>query len=164
MEGWGESVCLRRWIGSGQAGRQALLSSSLSYTPALTSPPPSPPTTADRDLDGFIPKSAKDFEELGQIIAARYFQPHFRGNAAQYKAGVKSLLHHVLRPLSAGEVKDVETAVAGVRADKLKEEKAAVGGKKTMKKANLNLGKGGGSAGLDDYKYDAPLDDDFDFM
>lgn len=31
------------------------------------------------------------------------------------------------------------------------------------KKKTLNVGRGGGSAGLDDYKFDDPLDDD-DFM
>ena len=36
---------------------------------------------------------------------------------------------------------------------------AAVG-----KKKNVNVGSKGGSAGLDDYKYDTPLDDADDFM
>jgi translation initiation factor 3 subunit J len=31
------------------------------------------------------------------------------------------------------------------------------------KKKTLNVGRSGGSAGLDDYKFDDPLDDD-DFM
>lgn len=43
----------------------------------------------------------------------------------------------------------------GVRSEKLKEEKAAAGsGKKSQKKAALNVGKSGGSAGLDDFVYD----------
>jgi hypothetical protein len=32
------------------------------------------------------------------------------------------------------------------------------------KKKVLNVGRSGGSAGLDDYQYDDPLDDDVDFM
>lgn len=32
------------------------------------------------------------------------------------------------------------------------------------KKKNVNVGNKGGTAGLEDYQYDAPLDDDFDFM
>ena len=32
------------------------------------------------------------------------------------------------------------------------------------KKKNVNVGSKGGSAGLDDYKYDTPLDDADDFM
>lgn len=32
------------------------------------------------------------------------------------------------------------------------------------KKKNVNVGSKGGSAGLDDYKYDTPLDDAEDFM
>ena len=52
---------------------------------------------------------------------------------------------------------------AGIRSDKLKEEKAsAAGGKKSTKKAALNVGRSGGSAGLDDVIYDEPLDDDYD--
>jgi hypothetical protein len=35
----------------------------------------------------------------------------------------------------------------GIRSDKLKAEKAAQGGKKTAKKASLNVGKGGAAAG-----------------
>lgn len=118
----------------------------------------------DRDLESFIPKSTKDFEELGQALAAKYLLPHARGNPSGYKAGVKALLHAALRPLSAQETKDVETAVSGIRSEKLKEEKALAGGKKANKKATLNVGKSGGTAGLDDYVYDDPLDDDFDFM
>ena len=54
---------------------------------------------------------------------------------------------------------------AGVRSDKLKEEKAAAAaGKKSQKKAALNVGRSGGSAGLDDYQYDDAGDDDFEFM
>jgi translation initiation factor 3 subunit J len=117
-----------------------------------------------RDLETFIPKSAKDFEELGQILAAKFLLPHAKTGAAPYKAGLKSLLHAALRPLSANEVKDVETCVSGVRSEKIKEEKALAGGKKTSKRAALNVGKSGGTAGLDDYVYDDPLDDDFDFM
>jgi len=32
------------------------------------------------------------------------------------------------------------------------------------KKKNVNVGSKGGSAGLDDYKFDEPLDDADDFM
>ena len=32
------------------------------------------------------------------------------------------------------------------------------------KKKNVNVGSKGGSAGLDDYNYDTPLDDADDFM
>lgn len=31
-------------------------------------------------------------------------------------------------------------------------------------KRNVNVGKGGGTAGLDDYIYDAADDDEYDFM
>lgn len=118
------------------------------------------------DLETFVPKSAADFEDLGKAVAAKYLVPHQKGNATQYKAGLKALLHAVLRPLSAAETKDLETLVAGVRADKLKEEKKAAGaGKKTMKKAALNMGRERGSAGLEDFIYDtADPEDSLDFM
>lgn len=118
------------------------------------------------DLDTFIPKSTTDFEDLGKSIAAKYLVPHHKGNAAQYKAGLKAMLHAALRPLTAAETKDIETAIAGVRADKLKEEKKAVGGKKTMKKAALNVGRDRGSAGLEDFIYESNGDpeDSYDFM
>lgn len=123
-----------------------------------------------RDLDTFIPKSTKDFEELGRIIVAKYLLPHCDSdgarpkNTAAYKAGVKALMRMALRPLTASEVKDVEVSVAAIRSEKVKEEKMMAGGKKTTKKATLNVGKSGGAAGLDDYVYDDVLDDDYDFM
>ncbi|EFN56118.1 hypothetical protein CHLNCDRAFT_144733 [Chlorella variabilis] len=116
-----------------------------------------------RDLEDFIPKSAKDFEEFGKLVAGKHMLPHAK--AGHYKAAVKSLLKVALQMMSAQEVKDVETCVAGIRAEKLKEEKAAQGGKKTTKKATLNVGRSGGAAGLDDYVFDDAGDgDDFDFM
>lgn len=56
-------------------------------------------------------------------------------------------------------------ACAGMRADKVKSEKAALAIKKGTKK-NLNLGtRGGGAAGLDDYQFEsAAQDDGDDFM
>ncbi|KAH7624233.1 hypothetical protein Ndes2526B_g01496 [Nannochloris sp. 'desiccata'] len=117
------------------------------------------------NLETFVPKSAKDFDDLGKAVAAKYLLPHSKGNAASYKAGMKALLHAALRPLTASEAKDIETVVAGIRSDKLKAEKAAVGGKKSTKKATLNLGRDRGSAGLEDYIYDdAGEGDDFEFM
>lgn len=118
---------------------------------------------AGRELEGFIPKSAKDFEEFGKLVAAKHLVAHAK--SSHYKAAIKSLLRAALQTLSAQEVKDVETCVAGIRSDRLKEEKAAAAGKKTAKKAALNVGRGGGAAGLDDYVYDDAGDgDDFDFM
>lgn len=119
---------------------------------------------AARELEGFIPKTNAEFEELGKLIAAKYLLPHANAKPSLYKAALKSLLHTGLSTQSASDVKDIETCVAGIRSEKLKEEKALQAGKKAQKKAALNVGKGGGSAGLDDYVYDDPLEDDFDFM
>lgn len=117
-----------------------------------------------RELDGFIPKTNVEFEELGKLVAIKYLLPHEKAKASLYKGAIKSLLHTCLHSLSASDVKDLETCVAGIRSEKLKAEKALNAGKKQMKKASLNVGKGGGSAGLDDYVFDDPLEDDFDFM
>ncbi|KAI7835831.1 hypothetical protein COHA_010276 [Chlorella ohadii] len=136
-----------------------------------------------RSLEGFIPKSAKDFEEFGRLVAGVHMLPHAK--SSHYKAAIKSFLKTALSGMAAQEVKDVETCIAGIRSDRLKEEKAAAGGKKTTKKASsgclssfgspglhaagghlaaLNVGKGGASAGLDDYIYDDAGDADDDFM
>lgn len=117
-----------------------------------------------RDLASFAPRTLKEYEEFGQLVAVKHLMPLAKAASPHYKAAVKALLKVALRALSSSEAKDVETCVAGVRADKLKEEKANAGGKKAAKKASINVGRGGGSAGLDDYKFDDALDDDFDFM
>lgn len=62
-------------------------------------------------------------------------------------------------PLSSQETKDLETTLAGIRTDKHKAEQAEAAAKKGTKK-QLNVGRTGGTAGLDDYIYDdAPGDD-----
>ena len=38
---------------------------------------------AGRDLEGFIPKGPKDFEELGRLVAGKYLLPHAK--SAHYK-------------------------------------------------------------------------------
>lgn len=59
----------------------------------------------------------------------------------------------------------METCVSGVKADKVKAEKEAEKARSSKGKASINVGKGGGSAGLDDYIYDnIGGDDDYDFM
>jgi translation initiation factor 3 subunit J len=117
-----------------------------------------------RDLDGFIPKTSGEFEELGKLVAIKHLMPHSGAKASLYKGALKSLLHAALHDMSAGDVKDLETCVAGIRSEKLKAEKNTSMGKKQLKKATLNVGKSGGSAGLDDYVFDDPLEDDYDFM
>lgn len=118
-----------------------------------------------RELDGFIPKTNKEFEELGKLVAAKYLITH--ASAKGYKSAIKALLSAALHDMSAADVKDLETCVAGIRSDRLKAEKSVSAmGKKQIKKASLNTGMKtkGTSAGLDDIVYDDDLDDDFDFM
>ncbi|KAK9831396.1 hypothetical protein WJX81_000730 [Elliptochloris bilobata] len=119
---------------------------------------------ADLDLDKMQPRSAKDFEDLARALAAKYLHPH--GRSPHYKALVKALVKAALGPMDVQQAKDMEVCLAGVRADKVKEETAAKAAKKASgKKKVLNVGRSGGSAGLDDYQYDEALDgEDVEFM
>lgn len=49
---------------------------------------------AGRSLEGFIPKSAKDFEEFGRLVAGVHLLPHSK--SAHYKASLPPLLASVL--------------------------------------------------------------------
>ncbi|KAJ9511144.1 hypothetical protein QJQ45_013225 [Haematococcus lacustris] len=99
------------------------------------------------NLDTFLPKSLKDFEELAATLASRYVVVH--RDSKQFKAFLKAL----------SEVKDVETSLAGLRSEKFKAEAAEAAQAKKGTKKQLNVGK---SAGLDDYMYeDAGNGDDF---
>lgn len=119
---------------------------------------------ANIDLDGMLPKSAKDFELFAEGLAAKYLMPH--RDSQHYKLLVKQVMRRALAPMAVQETKDMETALAGIRAEKVKEEKAlAAAANKGKKKKVLNVGRSGGSAGLDDYQFgDEALDDEFDFM
>jgi translation initiation factor 3 subunit J len=113
-------------------------------------------------LDGELPKTLKEFEHYAERLAARYLLPH-SGNK-NYKGLLKALMRTAMEPLTAEDAKEVETAVGGVRADKVKAAQAAANAKKNKK--TLNVGKAGLSAGLDDYIYDSAAgpDDEYDFM
>lgn len=114
-------------------------------------------------LDTFEPKSLKDHEELARQVTQQYLLPHSKNQ--HYKTLLKALIKAACGPVALPEVKDLETCIAGIKSDKIKEEKAAKEAKKVAgKKKNVNVGSKGGSAGLDDYKYDEPLDDAEDFM
>lgn len=114
-------------------------------------------------LESFLPKSVKDMEDFAGQLFARYLQPHAANK--HYKALVKALLRAACGPLPSTEVKDVETCVSGVKAERLKAEKEAEKARSSRGKGSLNMGKGG-SAGLDDYIYETTggMDDDYDFM
>eukprot|EP00232_Nephroselmis_pyriformis_P002171 CAMPEP_0182912064 /NCGR_PEP_ID=MMETSP0034_2-20130328/37319_1 /TAXON_ID=156128 /ORGANISM="Nephroselmis pyriformis, Strain CCMP717" /LENGTH=221 /DNA_ID=CAMNT_0025048715 /DNA_START=45 /DNA_END=710 /DNA_ORIENTATION=- len=117
-------------------------------------------------LDDFVPKTSKDFECLGNMLAEKYLNPHY--GSAHYTAMLKALLREALLPANAQEIKEVESTVIVMRNERTAAEKALSGkGKKAQKKAQLNSGAGKGNltGGLDDYKYDdVGVDDDYDFM
>ena len=76
----------------------------------------------DVKLDEFSPKTAKDFEILGRVLASTYVIPH--ASSQHYKGLLKALVKAVLAPSDTQFVKDVETTLAGLRTEKLKEERA----------------------------------------
>lgn len=116
-----------------------------------------------QDLDKMQLKSAKDFEDFAATLVHKYVEAHSR--SPHYKTLVKALFKATLKPLDVQQTKDIETTVAGIRADKVKEKTASDAAKKAAgKKKTLNVGRSGGSAGLDDYKFDNALDVDDDFM
>ena len=118
------------------------------------------------DLDGAKPpKGATACEAWGRTVAGKYLVPH--AERAHYQGMLRALLKAALEPLEPGTVKDVDPVVAAVRTDKLNADaaaKAAARGGAAAKKKTLNVGRSGGAAGLDDFVYDDPLDDDVDFM
>jgi hypothetical protein len=69
---------------------------------------------AARELEGFAPKSAKDFEEFGKLVAGKHLLAHAK--SPSYKAAVKALLKVALSACTSQEIKDVETCVAGEHA------------------------------------------------
>lgn len=115
----------------------------------------------DRRLEDLLPISLKDFEDYAALMVNKYVLN--QSTSKHYKGFAKAILKAVVGPMLSTEVKDLETCLAGLRAEKLKAEqaeKAKKGGKKTV-----NVGRAGGTAGLDDYIYDEALDDDDgDFM
>ena len=65
------------------------------------------------------------------MVAQQYLLPHSKNQ--HYKTLLKALLKQTCVPLGLQEVKDLETCIAGIKSDKLKEEKAAKDAKKGMK-------------------------------
>ena len=84
--------------------------------------------TSATGLDSFEPKSLKDHEELARMVAQQYLLPHSKNQ--HYKTLLKTLLKQTCQPVALQEVKDLETCIAGIKSDKLKEEKAAKDAKK----------------------------------
>jgi translation initiation factor 3 subunit J len=119
-----------------------------------------------RSLEGFAPKTPAEFEDFGQLVAVKHLLPLARGGAPPpaFKGALKALLRVAMHSLPAADIRELETFVGAARAERIKEEKAAAGGKKALKKGRLNVGRSGGAAGLDDFVYDDPLDDEVDFM
>ncbi|PNH06936.1 Eukaryotic translation initiation factor 3 subunit J [Tetrabaena socialis] len=114
-------------------------------------------------LESFLPKSLKEFEEYAAELVLRHVVVH--KDTKHFKAFIKALAKAAVGPLDADEVKDVETCLAGVRADKTKKKKEEESLKKAGGRKTLNFGKQGDlSAGLDDYQFNDEVDGDDDFM
>lgn len=114
-----------------------------------------------------VPTSAKEAESYGSALAARYVAVPL-ASSSHLKTVVKAFLRTALADVDAATAKEVESTAAGVRADKVKAEAAAkAAAAKAGKKKSLNVGRSGGSAGLDDFRDDlvgGGADDDYDFM
>lgn len=87
----------------------------------------------DVDLDTFEPKSAKDFESLARTLVNKHILPYEKD--PKFKTLLKALMKSVLAESDVQQVKDLESCLAGIRTDKLKEEKAATAAKKGMRHA-----------------------------
>jgi translation initiation factor 3 subunit J len=118
------------------------------------------------DVDKFLPKTFKDYEEYAAAVAAKYILGHKDGK--HYKALLKSLIKQAFQPLSVADITEVEACVVKERMEKMKEEKAAAEAKSsTALRKKLNTGGKGKNAGIDyleDYIYDDAGDGDDDFM
>ena len=119
--------------------------------------------TGGINLDTFLPKSVKEFEDYANAIANKFILGH--KDSKNYKMLVKALTKKACEPLSAADSKEVEAFVGVVRVEKTKAEMEAAKAKLAPSKKSLQgSGKGGLSVGLDDYQYADAGDGDDDFM
>ena len=81
-------------------------------------------------LDTFAPKSAKDYEQFARAVSQKYLAPHVK--SSHYKTLLKVLLREALAASDVQQVKDVEASLAGIRSDKIKDEKAKQAAAKGM--------------------------------
>lgn len=82
----------------------------------------------DVDLATFEPKTAKDFDSLARTLVNKHILPYEKD--VKFKGLLKAFLKNALAESDIQQVKDLEACLAGIRADKLKEEKAAAAAKK----------------------------------
>ena len=82
----------------------------------------------DVDLATFEPKSAKDFDNLARTLVNKHILPYEKD--AKFKGLLKAFMKNALAESDVQQVKDLEACLAGIRADKLKEEKAAAAARK----------------------------------
>lgn len=109
------------------------------------------------------PATAKEAEEYGKSLALKYVVP--LSAAPHLKTVLKAFLRAALASADAALAKDIESTAAGVRAERVKAEAAAAKAAAARgKKTKLNVGRSGGTAGLDDYQYSDDGGDDYDFM
>ena len=86
-----------------------------------------PKGTGDSLLDKKL-NSLKEHEDYARSVVETYLLQHSKNQ--HYKSLLKALVKAALGPVGVQEVKDLEACLAGVRSDKLKEEKAAKEAKK----------------------------------
>lgn len=86
-----------------------------------------PKSTGDSLLDRKL-NSLKEHEDYARSVVETYLLQHSKNQ--HYKSLLKALVKAASGPVGVQEVKDLEACLAGVRSDKLKEEKAAKEAKK----------------------------------
>jgi translation initiation factor 3 subunit J len=77
---------------------------------------------------GQEPKSKADFEKYAGEVAKHYGAPHAKNK--QYRVFVKALVKALCSEMEPEGIKEVETTLAGLRSDKLKEARQAASGAK----------------------------------
>ncbi len=71
-----------------------------------------------KPLESYLPKTLKEFEDYANEVVGRAVAGH--KDSKHFKAFLKALIKAAIEPISADETKDLETMLAGVRADKIK--------------------------------------------
>jgi translation initiation factor 3 subunit J len=89
-----------------------------------TAAPPAGPVI----FGGQEPKSKADFEKYAADVAKHYGAPHAKNK--QYRVFVKALTRALCTEMDTEGIKEVETTLAGIRSDKLKEARQAASGAK----------------------------------
>mmetsp|Transcript_2605 Transcript_2605/g.9530 ORF Transcript_2605/g.9530 Transcript_2605/m.9530 type:complete len:282 (+) Transcript_2605:3-848(+) len=128
---------------------------------------------ASINLDEFVPKTEKDFEKYGGMLAAKYLKAYEK--SSHFGALVKAIVKGATNGMPSSGVKEIEVGVAAIRNERLKAEKAeAKAAKDAAEKAKKSQKKTLSFGGQDQIKEESLFggggdngyvdEDDYDFM